>query len=57
MEKVVLVFQKDGNLVLYSGSSAIWSSGTFGRDGKYARLDDDGYLRIYNSKNTVLATF
>lgn len=33
-----LMMQTDGNLVLYSGSAAVWSTGTYGKPGAYAVL-------------------
>lgn len=36
-----LVMQYDGNLVLYSGPRACWSSGTGGTEGVYARYSGD----------------
>ncbi|BCJ56077.1 hypothetical protein Asp14428_75520 [Actinoplanes sp. NBRC 14428] len=42
-----LVFQADGNLVLYAGDNAtIWSSGTPGNDGAVLTLGGDGKVRI-----------
>ncbi|MDR0955770.1 MAG: hypothetical protein LBM73_01430 [Candidatus Nomurabacteria bacterium] len=45
----VLVMQGDGNLVLYSGSSALWSSGTAGNPGAYFIFQGDGNGVIYKS--------
>lgn len=41
-----LTFQSDGNLVLYDGSKAIWSSGTSGR-GEKLDLQTDGNVVVY----------
>jgi surface antigen len=42
-----LVMQGDGNLVLYKGSSALWSSGTQDNAGAYAVMQPDGNLVVY----------
>jgi surface antigen len=42
-----LVMQTDGNLVLYQGASALWSSGTDGSPGAYAVMQTDGNLVVY----------
>ncbi len=39
--------QGDGNLVLYKGGSALWSSGTYGNDGASAVMQGDGNLVVY----------
>jgi hypothetical protein len=46
-----LVFQADGNLVLYSETSghALWNSVSFGSGGQYLMLQDDGNLVLYNA--------
>jgi hypothetical protein len=44
-----LVLQNDGNLVLYQGSTPLWSSGTAGRDSAVAILQTDGNFVIYDS--------
>jgi hypothetical protein len=41
-----LVMQGDGNLVLYTGASALWSSGTQG-ERAYAVMQSDGNLVVY----------
>ena len=45
--KYRLVFQTDGNLVLYEGSTARWASHTHGR-GAYATMQSDGNVVVYN---------
>ncbi|MFB7667801.1 hypothetical protein ACFC1R_28415 [Kitasatospora sp. NPDC056138] len=49
-----LVMQNDGNLVLYSENGAVWSSGTWGHGGAYAKFQDDGNLVVYASPNSAL---
>lgn len=49
-----LVFQADGNLVLYSPNRALWSSNTHTKGSKYVKLQDDGNLVIYDGNNHAL---
>ncbi|MBP0715989.1 S8 family serine peptidase [Burkholderia sola] len=50
-----LVFQADGNLVLYKNrANAVWNSGTYGRGAVRAILQPDGNLVIYNSSGVAL---
>jgi hypothetical protein len=44
-----LIMQGDGNLVLYQGSTALWSSGTAGDDGAFVAMQSDGNLVIYDN--------
>lgn len=45
-----LLFQQDGNLVLYSSANrALWSSNTHSTDAMYTTLQDDGNFVIYDS--------
>jgi len=44
------VYQGDGNLVLYQGSTALWSTQTFGPG--WAAMQGDGNLVIYSSDGT-----
>ena len=48
----VLTMQEDGNLVLYSGTDALWNSGTQGASGAYLIMQDDGNLVVYDGSNT-----
>jgi len=48
-----LVFQTDGNLVLYHGSGAIWSSGTGGSGANLLVMQGDGNLVLYNGSTPV----
>ncbi|MGK4579312.1 hypothetical protein [Kitasatospora sp. HPMI-4] len=49
-----LAMQNDGNLVIYSESGALWSSGTWGHSGAYAKFQLDGNLVVYQSPNAPL---
>ena len=46
-ERFRLILQGDGNLVLYSPSRAIWSTGTAGKGGAHLAMQDDGNLVLY----------
>jgi hypothetical protein len=46
--KYRLVFQPDGNLVLYSGNRAVWSSNTLNNNVSHLGLQPDGNLVIYD---------
>ena len=49
-----LVFQSDGNLVLYCGSKALWDSGTVATHPGLCRalfMQNDGLLAMYNARN------
>lgn len=52
-----LIMQGDGNLVLYKGSSALWSSGTGGQctasDSCVAAFQTDGNLVIYKGSTAI----
>jgi hypothetical protein len=47
--------QGDGNLVLYSGGSALWASNTVGT-GQYANMQDDGNLVVYGPNGAPWAS-
>ncbi len=49
-----LVMQGDGNLVLYQGGRAIWSTGTPGRGGAFATLQSDGNFVLYTRNSKAL---
>ena len=54
-KRAILVFQSDGNLVLYDANAgALWASGTNGRGGKRAVVQDDGNFVIYDGQNRPL---
>ena len=42
-----LIMQGDGNLVLYHGSQALWSTGTAGDNGATVSMQTDGNLVVY----------
>jgi hypothetical protein len=44
-----LIFQTDGNLVLYSTSKALWASGTNGKQANELILQSDGNLVLYGA--------
>ncbi len=48
--KYRLDLQKDGNLVLYSPSRAIWSTKTTGKNTAFLSIQRDGNLVLYNSQ-------
>jgi hypothetical protein len=48
-----LSMQADGNLVEYSGSTALWASATNGT-GSYAVMQGDGNLVVYSSSNKAV---
>ena len=48
-----LVFQTDGNLVLYNNGAALWSSNTGGQGGTHLDMQADGNLVIYNSDRST----
>lgn len=56
-----LIFQGDGNLVLYDGVEpywkAIWSSGTCGKDATHFYFQYDNNCVIYNYSNPVWSSF
>jgi hypothetical protein len=42
-----LTFQRDGNLVLYRDRTALWSTGTAGREVRECTMQTDGNLVLY----------
>ncbi len=44
-----IVFQSDGNLVIYNGTTALWSSGTCNSGATSCVFQNDGNLVMYNS--------
>jgi len=46
--RFVLVMQTDGNLVLYQGSAALWSSDTSGTGANRAVMQSDGNFVVYD---------
>lgn len=51
--KFKLIYQADGNLVIYKGSRAIWASQTNGKPSTHLSFQADGNLVIYNYDQTV----
>jgi hypothetical protein len=49
-----LAMQTDGNLVLYKGSTALWSSNTAGTAGQFVIMQDDGNLVVYTAASVGL---
>jgi hypothetical protein len=46
-----LIYQWDGNLVLYDGASPLWASGTYGSPAGVCIMQEDGNLVIYIPDN------
>ena len=51
-----LVLQGDGNLVLYSGSRALWSTGTVGSRADRLVMQGDGNLVLYSGSRALWST-
>ncbi|RTZ89777.1 MAG: lectin [Deltaproteobacteria bacterium] len=49
-----LLMQQDGNLVLYHGGKAKWSTGTNGNPGAYFIMQNDGNAVVYSKNNKAL---
>ena len=45
------ILQEDGNLVLYSGTNAVWASGTAGSGAIWLSIRDDGTFALFNKQN------
>jgi hypothetical protein len=52
--RFTLVLGGDGNLVLYEGSTALWSSGTAGKASAKAIMQGDGNFVIYDTSGSPL---
>jgi hypothetical protein len=52
--QTVLMMQTDGNVVLYRGRSAIWSTGTGNNNGAYLTVQNDGNIVVYSASNAPL---
>ena len=48
-----IIYQSDGNLVYHKGSSAVWSSGTYGHPGSVLRFQTDGNMVIYQGTTAI----
>ena len=51
-----LILQADGNLVEYSGSTAVWASGTVGSGAAWLVVRNDGKLGLYNGDGNLVWT-
>lgn len=49
-----LIFQPDGNLVLYTNGTAVWSSSTYHENSAELIMQGDGNLVIYNANGTAI---
>ncbi|MEK6630718.1 MAG: hypothetical protein AABY89_08285, partial [Acidobacteriota bacterium] len=52
--RFTLIYQGDGNLVLYYGSSALWASNTSGTTPGRAIMQGDGNLVVYDASGTAV---
>lgn len=52
----IMKVQSDGNLVIRSGSGAIWSSGTHGKGNSYLVMQGDNNLVMYNGSGPTWAS-
>jgi len=48
--------QKDGNFVLYQGTTPLWSTGTGGHAGAYLNVQDDGNVVVYQGTTPLWST-
>ncbi|MCP9275188.1 LysM peptidoglycan-binding domain-containing protein [Mycolicibacterium arenosum] len=51
-----LTLQQDGNLVLYSGDDAVWSTKTDGQKVERAEVQEDGNFVLYTAEKPVWAS-
>lgn len=51
--KYSLIYQNDGNLVLYKFNRPIWATNTGGRASKYLAFQDDGNFVLYGFTTTL----
>lgn len=51
-----LTLQEDGNLVLYSGDDAVWSTKTDGQKVERAEVQEDGNFVLYTAEKPVWAS-
>lgn len=49
-----LTLERDGNLVLWSGSKPVWASVTDNRGGKVVRVEENGNIVMYNDEGKVI---
>lgn len=55
-DTTTLSMQRDGNLVLYAGSTPVWHTHTYGNPGAYAIMQDDGNFVIYSGHKAIWAS-
>lgn len=49
--RYMLVYQRDGNLVMYPAAGAIWSTNTAGKSAGKAVMQTDGNFVLYDANN------
>src|SRR5262249_28728428 len=49
-----LVYQGDGNLVLYQGSNPLWATATYGTTPGFAAMQTDGNFVVYDSTGAAV---
>lgn len=51
-----MVFQPDGNFVIYNGTKALWATGTYGHPTDYVCFQTDGNMVVYTNTNSGRTT-
>ena len=52
--RYVLIYQGDGNLVLYGNGTSLWHTGTHGTSPGYVMLQHDGNFVLYDASQRPL---